>query len=147
MKILNIRSLYDINQLEHVWEQSVRSSHNFLNERDILQLKPVIKQALLHINVLACTENMQAFIGINQEKIEMLFVHPEFQKQGLGRKLIQFALEKHNVKYVDVNEQNPLALSFYTHLGFKVYDRSDYDAQGRPFPILHLTLNSLKNEG
>ena len=43
-----------------------------------------------------------------------------------------------NVKYVDVNEQNPQAVGFYNHMGFKVFKKSELDEQGNPFPILHM---------
>ncbi|MEN0678671.1 GNAT family N-acetyltransferase, partial [Plesiomonas shigelloides] len=41
---------------------------------------------------------------------------------------------------VEVNEQNPLAVGFYEHMGFKVISRSPVDDMGKPFPILHMTL-------
>ncbi|WP_294463870.1 hypothetical protein [uncultured Anaerofustis sp.] len=45
-----------------------------------------------------------------------------------------------NVKYVDVNEQNPKVLEFYEHLGFKIFKIDEYDEQGNHIPILHLEL-------
>jgi len=39
---------------------------------------------------------------------------------------------------VDVNEQNPLVVGFYVRHGFVVLRRSETDAGGRPFPILHM---------
>jgi putative acetyltransferase len=39
---------------------------------------------------------------------------------------------------VDVNEQNDGAIGFYGHLGFEVTGRSEFDDQGRPYPLLHL---------
>jgi putative acetyltransferase len=39
---------------------------------------------------------------------------------------------------VDVNEQNEAALGFYEALGFSVVGRSPTDAEGRPFPTLHM---------
>ncbi|ENH9207696.1 GNAT family N-acetyltransferase, partial [Vibrio vulnificus] len=44
------------------------------------------------------------------------------------------------VTKVDVNEQNPQAVGFYEHMGFKVVSRSPLDDMGKPFPILHMTL-------
>jgi putative acetyltransferase len=41
---------------------------------------------------------------------------------------------------VDVNEQNEQALGFYRHLGFEVVGRSPLDGQGKPYPLLHMTL-------
>jgi putative acetyltransferase len=39
---------------------------------------------------------------------------------------------------VDVNEQNEAAVGFYIAQGFHVVSRSELDADGRPFPTLHL---------
>ena len=41
---------------------------------------------------------------------------------------------------VDVNEQNEPALGFYRHLGFAVVGRSALDGQGRPYPLLHMSI-------
>lgn len=53
--------------------------------------------------------------------------------------LIEFA-KKRGCRLVDVNEQNPDALSFYRKRGFSVISRDETDESGRPFPILHLEL-------
>ncbi len=54
--------------------------------------------------------------------------------------LLQYAIEQLGVTKVDVNEQNPQAVGFYEHMGFKVVSRSPLDDMGKPFPILHMTL-------
>ncbi|WP_185748217.1 hypothetical protein [Metaclostridioides mangenotii] len=51
-----------------------------------------------------------------------------------------YAINKLNARFVDVNEQNPLAVGFYKHLGFKEFDRSELDESNNPFPILHMRL-------
>ena len=43
---------------------------------------------------------------------------------------------------MDVNEQNPGAYHFYKRMGFTVYERSETDDQGNPFPILRLCLGT-----
>ena len=77
-------------------------------------------------------------MGLSDELIEMLFVHPEEQGKGLGKRLIQFALQETPIRKVDVNEQNTTALHFYQHLGFQVIGRDETDSSTKPFPILHL---------
>lgn len=42
----------------------------------------------------------------------------------------------------NVNEQNPKARNFYRHLGFREYERTDSDSQGRPFPIIKMELHA-----
>jgi putative acetyltransferase len=40
-----------------------------------------------------------------------------------------------------VNEQNPEAVGFYLHYGFAQTGRSPLDGEGRPFPLLHMSLH------
>ncbi|MNC50660.1 putative N-acetyltransferase YjaB [compost metagenome] len=86
--------------------------------------------------------NPTGFMGIAAGKIEMLFLSPDYAGQGTGRRLVELAVRTHNVRYVDVNEQNPKARGFYEHMGFEVVERLALDEQGNPFPILKMRLRS-----
>ena len=77
-------------------------------------------------------------MGLSDELIEMLFVHPEEQGKGCGKQLIQYALHEKHIYKVDVNEQNESAHRFYLHTGFRLIGRDETDPAGNPFPILHL---------
>ena len=77
-----------------------------------------------------------AFAGINGQKLEMLFVSAEKRGRGIGKKLLQYAVENYAVTELAVNEQNPQAIGFYEHMGFRAYGRSETDEQGKPYPIL-----------
>ena len=70
----------------------------------------------------------------------MLFITPKECKKGLGKSLIQYAINNFSVNEVTVNEQNQNAKSFYEHMGFKSYKRSEFDEQGNPHPILYMKL-------
>lgn len=39
-----------------------------------------------------------------------------------------------------MNEQNPDAVGFYEHLGFRTYKRTELDEEGRPYPLLYMRL-------
>ncbi|SJN47067.1 hypothetical protein [Pseudoalteromonas sp. JB197] len=56
--------------------------------------------------------------------------------------LLQYAIEQLGATKVDLNEQNPQAVSLYEHMDFKVVSRSPLDDIEKPFPILHMTLKS-----
>ena len=131
-----------LNELINVWEKSVRSSHFFLTEKDIAFYKPLIRnqylQAVRLFVIRDENQKINAFLGLSDEMIEMLFVDPTAQRRGLGSILIDFAYEKENIKFVDVNEDNKRALSFYLKKGYKIISRDAFDNQGKPFPILHL---------
>ncbi|GLX78023.1 acetyltransferase [Thalassotalea insulae] len=134
----------DYAELLAVWENSVRATHDFITEKDIEFFKPIIIEQAFPAVTLKCLKNeqgaIQAFLGVHEDKVEMLFVLNEVRGQGLGSKLMQYALNELKVTKVDVNEQNPLAAGFYQHLGFKVVSRSPLDDMGKPFPILHMKL-------
>lgn len=84
-------------------------------------------------------ERYAGFIGLHGEMIEMLFIDSDLRGRGYGSALMDFAMRRGATK-VDVNEQNPSALSFYKAKGFRVVARDEMDAAGLPCPILHLSL-------
>ncbi|MGF1684162.1 GNAT family N-acetyltransferase [Photobacterium minamisatsumaniensis] len=127
-----------------VWENSVRATHDFITDEDIAFFKPIIIEQAFPAVSLRCIKNdagaITGFIGVHEQKIEMLFVLNEVRGQGVGKVLLQYALAELDAKAVDVNEQNPQAVGFYQHMGFTVASRSPLDDMGKPFPILHMTL-------
>lgn len=133
-----------INTLLEVWERSVRATHLFLPETEILNIKEkFLPDALKNIsNLVVAQDNDKpvAFMGIEEQKLEMLFVTPEKRGKGIGKKLIEYGIKNFSINELTVNEQNPQAKGFYEHLGFKVYKRSEKDEQGNPYPILYMRL-------
>lgn len=131
-------------QVMDVWEASVRATHDFLKEEDIIFFKRLIPSCLpqVHLKGIRNTAGqVVAFAGIHEDKIEMLFIHPAERGKGLGRMLVSHAIEHFHVRKVDVNEQNPQAAGFYLRMGFHPAGRSETDDNGKPYPILHLELS------
>jgi len=128
--------------LIEIWEASVRGTHHFLKEEDIVFFKSMMKEYLSAVNLFVIKDvtDICGFGGVCDDKLEMLFVHPAYTGRGLGKQLLLYAITKMNVTKVDVNEQNENAVGFYLHNGFEVADRSELDSSGKPYPILHLLL-------
>ena len=129
-------------RLLNVWESSVKATHLFLSREEIENIKRYVPQALRAVKHLLVAENEAgdpvAFAGIDGQKLEMLFVCAEYRGRGIGRRLLQYAVEKYAVNELAVNEQNPQAAGFYEHMGFRVYKRSDTDEQGNAYPLLYM---------
>lgn len=131
----------DFTSLLKIWEASVRATHDFLSEQGMQNLSPDVLTALGQVELSGSVDGqgkLCGFIGVVGDKIEMLFVHPHHFRKGCGKALIEHVERKRKMRYVDVNEQNPQALVFYQHMGFRLASRSACDEQGRAFPILHL---------
>lgn len=134
----------DFDALAEIWEASVRATHDFLPEQNIRALKPQVRERYMpQIPMLLAADEAGeplGFIGCHENRIEMLFVSPESRGTGVGKQLLQYAIEQLQVDEVDVNEQNPQGVGFYLHMGFAQIGRSELDGEGNPFPLLHLKL-------
>lgn len=133
-----------LNALIDLWEDSVRSSHGFLAESAIAEIKEEVSKRLQsaeNILVATASNDFVGFIGFENNKIEMLFVSPKFFKRGVGRALIREAYERKLKQYesilLDCNADNTQGLAFYQYLGFRESGRSAKDSKGRNFPIVH----------
>lgn len=135
------RSMLLIGDILEIWEASVRASHRFLTEEDIRALYPQAEEAVQQIETLWVMQDGPrpvGFMGVQERKIEMLFLHPDYFRKGLGKIFVELAFRDLNVEYVDVNEQNPDAVKFYERMGFRTFHRDATDDQGNPFPILRM---------
>ena len=125
-----------------VWEASVRATHHFVTEADIDLFRPLILNEYLKMIDLSCIRNSShriiGFLGVAGPKIEMLFVHPDAFGKGVGKALLMYAIEQKGAYQVDVNEDNPRAVGFYEHFGFKTVNRTEVDSMGKPYPILYM---------
>ncbi|MCZ7839828.1 acetyltransferase [Leclercia adecarboxylata] len=132
-------------RLVAIWESSVRATHHFLQESDIAALRPLLLNAYLpNLNVvIARDENgvIHGFLGVDENRIEMLFVDDASRGKGVGTLLLRHAIDHFGANEVDVNEQNPQGVGFYQHMGFEQVGRSERDGQGNPFPLLHMRLS------
>lgn len=139
------RSENFVAKLLEIWEKSVQATHAFLSEEEILKIKEYVPGAICGVETLLVLfdkgENSPlGFMGIENKKIEMLFLSPDARGKGFGKMLIQYGIKNYSAAEVTVNEQNPKAKGFYEHLGFKTYKTSATDEQGNPYPIAWMKL-------
>jgi len=140
--MINSARQWDYPAIIELWELSVRASHFFLPEDYLQKIKSLLPSILptvkLFVHFDKDNQTITGFLGVNEEKIEMLFIHPDNRGQGIGRLLNKFAVEQLQTYKVDVNEQNEQAVSFYKKMGYKVVGRTEVDGLGKPFPILQM---------
>ncbi len=131
---------HDFDEIVAVWEASVRATHGFLTEADILAYRSMFPGCLSGADLYCFRDRgrITGFMGVAGQKVEMLFIHPDHRARGLGKALMMFATNELQVTRVDVNEENAAAAEFYFHLGFEVIGRSAADGLAKPHPLLHL---------
>lgn len=146
---MKIREITDreplIPVLLEIWESSVRATHLFLSEDEILRIRGYVPQTLLAVARLVIAEDVDgkpiAFLGAEHGRLEMLFLSPEVRGRGLGRKLLEYGMAHFGIRELTVNEQNPQAVGSYEHMGFHTYRRTDCDEEGGPYPLLYMKLD------
>lgn len=133
-------SLAEKRQVTDIWERAVRKTHDFFAEEHIILYRQSILNFVKPENTFVLEENKRliGMSAIEGDKIDMLFIHPDFHHMGYGRALLTWMMHEKSLKYLDVNEQNDKAYKFYQKMGFKVIGRSETDAQRLPYPIIHL---------
>lgn len=63
---------------------------------------------------------VKGVIRISGEEIEKLFIEPQFQNQGIGAKLLEFAVTERHASYLWVLEYNKRGIEFYKRNGFEL---------------------------
>lgn len=129
--------------LVRVWRSAVDATHDFLAERDRAEIeRRLAPDYFPHVRLAVAERRGEpvGFAGTADGKLEMLFVDAACRGQGIGGALLEHAIAEHGVSAVDVNEQNEQAVGFYARAGFRVTGRSPLDAEGRPYPMLHMSL-------
>lgn len=100
MRIIGIQEITEmlVNQLLEVWEDSVKATHLFLSNEEIKNIKEYVPQAISGVSHLVIIENESRqpidFMGIEDTKIEMLFIKNSERGKGLGKKLLNYGIEK-----------------------------------------------------
>ncbi|WVT72563.1 acetyltransferase [Sinorhizobium chiapasense] len=133
---------YDFPRTFEIWRSAVVATHDFLTPEDFAAIETMVRDQYLPAAEfwIAADENDEAlgFMGMSGAQIDSLFVHAEARGGGVGRRLVEHAMNLHPVLTVDVNEQNASGAGFYQRLGFETVGRSPVDDAGRPYPLLHL---------
>ncbi|MBO0438820.1 GNAT family N-acetyltransferase [Candidatus Enterococcus ikei] len=126
--------------LVEIWSKSVKQTHDFLQIEDFKTIKKELSTYFPHLDVQIWLDQEKnvGFSGVDGNKLEMLFLDPQYIGKGYGKQIVMTLIEEKGIQFVDVNEQNKSAKAFYQAMGFEEYERSEVDDAGRAYPILHL---------
>ena len=112
----------DINKVAEIWLNINIKAHDFIPAQYWKSNFELVKELLLQATVYVYEDNqeIQGFIGLNDEYIEGIFVSDEMQAQGIGKILLNYAKDKRNKLFLNVYCKNTRAVSFYRREGFEI---------------------------
>ncbi|MDH6232277.1 ribosomal protein S18 acetylase RimI-like enzyme [Mesorhizobium soli] len=134
----------DIEKLSGIWLDASLVAHPFIGARRLIEQRQLIEEKYLPNaeTWVACRMGEPVgFISLLDTFIGAIFVAPDQQGQGIGRKLIAHAMVRKGELSLEVYTQNEQAVRFYTALGFNEVSRRSTDDEGFPFENAHLRLN------
>jgi putative acetyltransferase len=121
--IRKINGVEEINKVMKIWLDTTVAAHCFIEKEYWLEHYDSIKNSYLPNSetFLYIEENhIVGFISIvNKNNIGGLFIDIEFQRKGIGRKLIEYVQEQYGDLSLAVYKDNEKAVQFYKNSGFK----------------------------
>lgn len=122
----------DVNKVADIWLDTNMKAHYFIPTQYWKSNFELVKELLLQATVYIYEDNqeIQGFIGLNDEYIEGIFVSDEMQSQGIGKILINYVKDKRKKLFLNVYQKNTRAISFYQREDFKVRCSGIDDATG-----------------
>ena len=134
----------DTKKLSAIWFDASLIAHPFIGRQRLLEQRQLIEEKYLPNSEtwVAWQANVPlGFISLMDKFVGGIFVAPGQQGQGVGRKLIAYALDRKGELTLEVYTQNEQAVRFYRSLGFRELSRRPFDDEGFPFENARLTLS------
>jgi putative acetyltransferase len=129
----------DHEALVGIWRRAVEATHDFLTAAAVDAFEARLREELPRAAVRVATGpagEPLGFLAARGGEIDMLFVDPPAHGRGVGSALLDDV--RAPILTLQVNEQNETAWAWYRRRGFVGTGRSDTDADGLPYPLIHL---------
>ena len=123
----------DAEQVLDAWESASRLAHDFLDDAFFREERARIRDVyLLSTETWVWEEEgrVVGFVSLLGNEVGGLFVHPNAQRRGVGRALVDRARELKGSLELDVFERNSTGRAFYARYGFVEIGRHVHPGTG-----------------
>ena len=114
----------DINILMKIWLDTNIHAHNFIPpdywRNSFNMVKEMLPNAEIYVFENERENQIDGFIGLNDNYIEGLFVKEETQSNGIGKQLLDYVKRIHSELSLSVYQKNERALKFYLREEFRI---------------------------
>lgn len=121
----------DIDKVMDIWMKSTIKAHDFISKEYWQNNYNTVKEVYIPMSetfVYKDAQGIKGFISvINNEFIGALFVDIDFQGNGIGKQLIDYAVSKYGKLQLAVYKENKKSLEFYINRGFKIIEEQIND--------------------
>jgi len=119
----------DAQQIALLLRHTMRHNMPYLPDvhTPVEDLQYIKHQVLVYLNVLVADDDgvVVGFCAFKEGALDHLYIHPDYQRQGFGAKLLNHAKQGNILLRLWVFQQNHAARSFYEHHGFTLEHTTD----------------------
>lgn len=111
----------DLDSVLQIWYEASKIAHSFLADELLQRQKIEIRDKYIPMAETWVMEQrgvIQGFISLLDSYVGGLFIHPDFQRGGVGKALVQKARAEKGELSVGVYDKNITAHRFYHKMGF-----------------------------
>ena len=121
----------DIDKVMNIWLESTIKAHDFISKEYWQNNYNTVKEVYIPMSETFVYKDVQGIKGfisvINNEFIGALFVDIDFQGNGIGKQLIDYAVSKYGKLQLAVYKENKKSVEFYINRGFKIIEEQIND--------------------
>ena len=121
----------DIDKVMDIWMKSTIKAHDFISKEYWQNNYNTVKEVYIPMSETFVYKDVQGIKGfisvINNEFIGALFVDIDFQGNGIGKQLIDYAVSKYGKQQLAVYKENKKSVEFYINRGFKIIEEQIND--------------------
>ena len=125
----------DLDDALDAWEAATRIAHSFLSDGFFAEERQRLAEDWLPGSETYVDEQdgrVVGFLTVGDTEVFGLFVSPDWQRRGVGRRLLDHVRASRPRLELDVFEENHAARAFYESYGFRLVDRHVSDVEGQP---------------
>ena len=124
----------DIDTVSDIWLEANRDTHDFIPaeywENEFLPVKEMLLQAEVYVYTDEYKNEIEGFVGLDQEYIAGIFVRKEARSKGIGKALLDFVKGKKQELTLNVYQKNERAVRFYEREGFLILEKKEDETTG-----------------
>lgn len=124
----------DIDTVSDIWLEANRDTHDFIPaeywENNFLPVKEMLLQAEVYVYTDEYKNEIEGFVGLDQEYIAGIFVRKEARSKGIGKALLDFVKGKKQELTLNVYQKNERAVRFYERERFYIVESTMDESTG-----------------
>lgn len=134
----------DIDKIMNIWLKGTIKAHNFITKEywessysDVMDVYIPMSETFVYED----KDDIKGFISIiNNEFIGALFVDIDYQGNGIGKYLINYAIDKYKKLNLAVYKENKKSVEFYINRGFEIIKEQINEDSGHSEYIMEKTI-------